>query len=414
MKELIKLGKTLWETPEPGYLEWKTNEILNEAFQNLGFQVAPFPGMPGFSASYPFKKPADGVSWTPGDPGTVSENSPEAGPKIALIADMDALPNPSAGGGGYIHSCGHHQQMTVLYGAARLLLEEDPVLASRILFIAVPAEEFIDFEKRELVIREGRVEKYSGKQELLRRGFFDSLDCVIATHSSGSPKGRFMNSVVRMNGFERLNFIFTGRSSHAGASPHLGLNAQNSAALFLQACAFLRETFQEEHHLRIHPVLRLSPNQSVNLIPDKAFVETYVRSSDSDALKATVEKLSLAASGVAQALGCRVERELTEGYKPFQVDPGLHYLAEKVCRETNFTFLEEAHSSASSDMGDLSQIKPSVIIGLPGSNGLFHNPDFRILDEEEAYIESSRFMAAYLKEVLRGGVVEGRFLPAEE
>ena len=209
-----------------------------------------------------------------------------------------------------------------------------------------------------------------------------------------------------MNGFDHVSFTFTGRASHAGAHPHKGKNAQNCASLFLQACAFLRETFDEADHVRIHPILRLPPDQSVNLIPEKAFVETYGRGVTADAVRGTTDKLAAAARGCGTALGIDVNVTVTPGYRPFHVDPALHGLVRSTAEEMGLRFVQEDFSAASSDMGDISELVPSVIIGLPGSNGMFHNRGFSVIDETAGYLLSSRFTARYL-EKLAAAMTEG-------
>ena len=203
-----------------------------------------------------------------------------------------------------------------------------------------------------------------------------------------------------MAGFEVMQFSFKGKASHAGAAPHLGINAQNAASLFLQACAFLREGFDEDKHIRIHPILKLDKNQSVNLIPEHVLVETYVRASDTDAVENVVKQLSEAASGCAGAIGARVDISVHQGYAPFKADLTLHRLIKETADDLDIEFIEEQYSSASSDVGNISQIKPTVMLGLPGVNGKFHNPDFRVTDEEAAYVFPSEFLVRYLKRVV--------------
>jgi metal-dependent amidase/aminoacylase/carboxypeptidase family protein len=244
------------------------------------------------------------------------------------------------------------------------------------------------------------VRRLSGKQELIERGFFEGLRRVVATHSAHLPGPACVNSVLAMNGFDVLAFSFRGKSSHAGAAPHLGKNAQNAASLFLQACAFLREGFDEEKHIRIHPVLRLRPDQPVNLVPDAAFVETYARGIDPESVAETVRRLSAAAEGCAAALGTTVETSLVSGYAPFAVDRGLHEALRQTAAARGLQFVEDRFSAASSDMGDVSRILPSIIVGLPGSNGLLHQADFTVTDEQAAYTASSETLAAFLAKVL--------------
>ncbi|MBI9101175.1 MAG: M20/M25/M40 family metallo-hydrolase [Spirochaetales bacterium] len=378
--DVCELGDALWNTPEPGFREVETHRILSEAFRDDGFTVHEFGEFPGFIA---------GTSETP-------ENS-----RLLLIADMDALPNPEAADGSYIHSCGHHMQMAVLYGAASALKKKNFPALDQIGFLAVPAEEFIDFDIRNKLKNEGKIEFLSGKLELLNRGFFDKAEYVVSTHAAGVKSPKYINSVLNMSGFKIMNFKFHGRATHAGATPHLGHNAQNSGALFLQACAFLRETFNEAAHIRIHPIMKLLPDQSVNLIPASAIVETYVRAASLEEVNTTVDKLRAAAEGCASSLGCTVEIQTEAGYLPFKADLNLHELARKTAKKMGVDFTEEDFSAASSDVGDISAIKPTIMLGLPGANGMFHNPGFRITDREIAYRFSSEYTAEYLENIFR-------------
>jgi amidohydrolase len=379
MEDLVALGRELQSTAEPGFFEFRTHALLSARFREAGFTVEEFPGMPGFSAT------ADGRL---------------SGKSLALIADMDGLPS---GGGGYAHLCGHHQQMAALLGTALRLREASPALLSRTAFLAVPAEEYVELERREELRSRGGVERLSGKQELIRRGAFRGFRWVISTHSSGITGPRAAGSVLAMNGFDVLRFAFRGRAAHAGSAPHLGRNAQNAACLFLQACAFLRETFPEDRHIRIHPVMRLKPDQAVNLIPDAAFVESYARALDDAAVEETAGKLAAAAGACGAALGVEVDTERLPGYAAFHADPALSDALRASAAETGAAFVEEGFSAASSDMGDVSRVVPSVMVGLPGSNGLLHNPEFRITDEEAAYRFPAEILAVLVRRVLTGG-----------
>jgi metal-dependent amidase/aminoacylase/carboxypeptidase family protein len=312
---------------------------------------------------------------------------------------MDGL--PTGPGGSYRHSCGHHLQLTALYGTARHLRDSAPGVLSRVAFIATPAEEYLDFDRRETLRHQGRIRHFSGKQELIARGVFKPFRWIVATHAAVLESDRMVSSVLRMNGFEVLRFRFQGTSAHAGAHPHLGKNAQNAASLFLQACAFLREEFPEERHIRIHPVMRLKQDQAVNFIPDLAMVESYVRAVDPRTVGEVAEKLCGAAEGCAKAIGLKVATERIPGYQPFAADRRLHDLLRSCAAEQEVGFLEEEFSAASSDVGDVSQIKPAIIVGLPGTNGRFHSPEFRVADEQAAYVFPSEFLSRYLERVAR-------------
>ncbi len=374
MNDIITTGRKLWELAEPGFFENSTHSFLSGLFADLGFSIKTFDGIPGFVASLP-----------------------GATPRIALIADMDALPIPGDEDGRYIHSCGHHMQMTNLYGAAGILKDAGSPALANIAFIAAPAEEYIDFDRREPFRASGTISHLSGKQELLHRGIFKNLEMVVSTHGAGFPEKRYISSVHRMSGFDVLKFTFHGKASHAGGAAHLGVNAQNAGALFLQACAFLRETFPRDEHIVIHPVMKLQDGQSVNIIPDAAFIETYVRGASPEAIATTTAKLKAAAEGSARAIGATVDVEVISGYAPFVVGEKMHDVLKDVVEEMGELFIDEAYGVASSDMGDVSQAVPSIMLGLPGANGLFHNPGFQITDEDAAFVLPSKIVARYLE-----------------
>ena len=378
MEDFISLGRELANVAEPGFFEHQTHDILAAHFRRRGFTVQEFAGMPGFAAT------AGGrVGGTP----------------VAVIADMDGLPAPGDTPA-YAHLCGHHQQMTAMFAAACSLQDRADHLLDRVVFIAAPAEEYVELDRREKLRSAGAIRWLSGKQELNERGIFTGVRAVLATHSAALENPRSVNSIVAMNGFEELRFAFRGSSAHAGATPHLGRNAQNAACLFLQACAFLRESFDEEKHIRIHPILRLKPGQAINIVPDTAFVETYARAADVPAIEETIRRLTAASTGCAGAIGVELAVQRLRGYAPFHVDPGLHEELRQTARRLGIAFLEDTFSAASSDMGDLSLLLPSIIVGLPGTNGHLHQSDFRIVDETPAYVFPGEVLAELVTGIL--------------
>ncbi len=373
----VDLGCRLWATAEGGYREWKTQELLKDVFEAEGYVVDEFDGIPGFVASL---RP----DWRACD--------------VAMISDMDALPLP---GGEYRHMCGHHQQMTALVTTAREVREDDRSKAERIAFAAFPAEEYVELDGREELRWEGKIQHLSGKIEMLSRGLFDAFRAVIATHSASLPGRAVVSSVLQMNGFDELRVRFAGEAAHAGAHPHRGRNAQNAASLFLQACAFLRETFPDDEHVRIHPVLRLPPDQPVSFVPDDVSAETYVRAATPDAVDRVAKQLESAAHGCGSALGVDITVERRPGYKPLATDRRLHEIARATAERLGVQFEEEGFSAASTDVGDISQVIPAIIIGLPGTNAQFHHPAFSVVDEHLAFEFPPTFLADYLFTVLK-------------
>ena len=62
-------------------------------------------------------------------------------------------------------------------------------------------------------------------------------------------------------------------AAHAGGSPHNGVNALKAATLALQAIDASRETFKDDDHIRVHPIITKG-GELVNVIPADVHIET--------------------------------------------------------------------------------------------------------------------------------------------
>ncbi len=209
---------------------------------------------------------------------------------------------------GVAHACGHHAQMAVMAGAA--IAFSDPEIRREIsgslTFLAVPAEEYIDADKR-TVLREQGIRFGSGKSEMIRTGVFDRTDLVMTTHVHmvdvkedfylGNPacngfNAERMTTHVHMvdvkedfylgnpacNGFNAERVTVRGKAAHAAIDPWNGVNALSITSSAIQMMGLMRETFREEDHVRLHNVIRKA-GDVVNSVPDEAVVETKIRAS---------------------------------------------------------------------------------------------------------------------------------------
>ena len=183
-------------------------------------------------------------------------------------------------------------------------------------FLAVPAEEYIDAEKRARFRKEGVGFPASGKSELIRTGIFEDTDIVMTTHVHMVPvKEDFYLGNPASNGFSAEKVIVRGKSSHAAIAPWEGVNALSIANSALGMIGLMRETFREEYHVRLHNVIRKA-GDVINNVPDEAIIETKVRAASLPAIEAVQEKIHRAYDGAAYAFGGKIERELLQGYMP--------------------------------------------------------------------------------------------------
>ena len=156
-------------------------------------------------------------------------------------------------------------------------------LTGRVVFFAVPAEEYGDIAWRVEQARAGRLEFLGGKPELLRLGHFDDVDLAMMIHTTSRPEDGQAGVPESNNGCLVKTVRYVGRAAHAGGAPHMGINALYAAQIGLAAINAIRETFRDEDTIRVHPIITHGGSQ-VNVIPADVRIETYVRGRTVDAI----------------------------------------------------------------------------------------------------------------------------------
>ena len=381
---IISLGRRLFDNPELGYKEFTTRELLLDYIKEIeltGFEAY---AVTGFKA-------------------TIGKGKPH----IALLFDMDGLPTKghrlASNEDLAAHSCGHNAQMALMSAAFKVIAESGLLqeVGGTVSLIAAPAEEFVDFEYRKNLIKERKIKTFSGKQNMLSAGAFDDIDLVIGSHGNGLP-GAVIETGTASNGFVAKTAIFKGVSAHSGAYPHLGRNALNAAILAIQAVGLLRETFQDDHHIRFHPVIK-EGGDAVNTVPHRVKVETYVRGSTVESIRDANERINNAFIHSALAMGCECEIEDIPGYLPSNYFEGLDTYFHKRALEyvDENDLLTGGRTFASDDIADVSNLKPVLHFGFSGFGGSYHGADFHILDEEKAYVEPAKLVALTVADILK-------------
>ncbi len=364
--QLYELGDELFAHPQLGYKEFINKKILTDYFKANGLEVEEL----GFRTAF-----------------KVSIGS--GGPRIGLIAELDAIPtlgHPFASKeDNAAHSCGHSTQCAIM--AYALVHLKDLIKNGTVTLYFTPAEEFTDTAFRKELIRKGEINYIGGKVNMLTAGQFDEEDLFIHLHTMGEGPYHFsLNSSLA--GFIYKEITFKGKATHAAMAPDKGINALNAFVLFDNAINMLRETFKEEDYIRLHGILSTG-GQTVNSIPEKTVYECYVRATSEEALKQTAAKVDNAAKHCAKAIGASATIKSTPGYLPMRQD---HMISDVVRRYMlKYCKPEEIHeneiSMAAGDMGDLSLFKPAIQFGYSGFSGNCHGRDLCISDKRRAYYE---------------------------
>jgi len=380
--------KYIWENPETGYREWKTHKYMAQVFESLGYDLNLAGNIPGFTAVADTGRP---------------------GPTVAVFGEMDALIVPehpeSDPQTGAVHSCGHCAQAAALIGIAAALKEPGALdgMCGKVVLVAVPAEEMIEIEYRSGLRKEGLIKYLGGKPEFLYRGLLDGVDLSFMVHTAdGAPHTVFCNG--GSNGLLAKTVSFGGVSAHAGGAPHRGINALYAANLALNAINALRETFKDNEHIRVHPIIT-NGGGSVNAIPDAVVLESYVRGATMDAVAKVNEKVNRAIAASAAAMGAKAHVTDIPGYWPRlnKADFADVFVQAGESCGVKVTYNGQSWSTASSDMGDISSIMPALHPHVSGATGTSHGTDYFITDVESACVDSAKIQYAVLRILLENG-----------
>jgi len=389
-EEIIGLGQRIRSHPELGFKEVKTARLVADTLGGLGLG------------------PKEGLALT----GVRADAAGRGGdgPTFAIMGELDALvvaghpeADPTTGAA---HACGHNAQIAGLLGAAMGLVDAKAFdhLAGRLVFFAVPAEEYGDIEWRVAQARAGRLEFLGGKPELLRLGHFDDVDLAMMIHTTPRTEDGKAGVPESNNGCLVKTVRYIGKAAHAGGAPHMGINALYAAQIGLAAINAVRETFRDEDTIRVHPIITHGGSQ-VNVIPGEVRIETYVRGRTVEAILEAERKVDRAFRAGALALGAKVEIETLPGYMPMRCDQTMagyfHETMKTLVGDENYRRI--GHRTGSTDMGDLSQIMPILHPYMGGARGTGHAADFQVVDPQLAYIGPAKALAAMAIDMLADG-----------
>lgn len=391
--QIIAFAEDIAAHPEPGYEEFCTAGKTAEVLKNLGYKVTEHLARTGVKGTKSIKE----------------------GPSLTVIGELDAIgchSHPNANPvTGVAHACGHHAQMAAMIGCAIAMADPDvqKCLAGTVNFLAVPAEEYIDADKRARLKKEG-IEFCCGKSEMIRTGVFDDTDIALTTHVHMVPvEEDFYLGNPACNGYSAERVTVRGKAAHGAIDPWNGVNALSITTSAIQMMGLMRETFREEDHVRLHNVIRKA-GDVINSVPDEAIVETKVRAASLDKICEITDMVNRAYAGSAYAFGGKIEMEKLQGYMPIiprAADNTLIEAADDL--GLNYRTVQKGDfNNACTDVGDLSHFVPVVNFTFKGFEGKLHGADFKITDPEKAYILPAKLLALTVYKLLKNGGQEAK------
>lgn len=364
--ELIDLSLRIHANPEIAFEEHKSTEALATYLGENGFAVER--GICEIATAF-----------------RASIGSGE--PRVAIIAEYDALP-------GVGHGCGHNIIGTASCAAAIAL---KPLLAEMdgtVMVIGTPAEEAA-----------------GGKVYMAARGAFEGLDCAMMVH----PGNRDTAVAFALACLE-LDVEFEGKPAHAAARPEAGLNALDAMVAAFVNIGLLRQQLRDS--ARVHGIIT-DGGQAVNVIPHHTAAKLLIRSEDDAYMDEVLKPKVLACfQGAAAATGCELKHRWGEEsrYKAMRTNRALAeaYSANVESLGRKVVGQESRRSMGSTDMGNVSTLVPAIhpSIAIAPQDVPVHTVEFREFAASDSghqgLVDSAKALAMTAIDVLVDGELRKR------
>lgn len=346
------VSKYIGQNPELGHEEFKACKALTDVLKEQGFtvEIGTCDLPTAFTAVYDSQKP---------------------GPSIGFMAEYDALPDLG-------HACGHNLIGTMSIAAGIGLSKAVAETGGKIYVYGTPAEE-----------------TRGGKVTMAEQGIFNHLDVAMMVHPyyCHQKSGRSL-------AMDAIQFEFFGKSAHAAAAPHEGINALDGVLQTFNSINALRQHVKPD--VRIHGVIT-EGGKAANVVPDYAVAQFYVRASTRAYVDEVTDKVKACANGAALATGTKLKISNYEfSYDDMQTNQTLSdvYTSNLISlgvSEQSIT--EDQGDHGSLDMGNVSQVVPAIhpYIQICDDYFVCHTHEFReaALSEQgrEAMILGAQTMA---------------------
>ncbi|MEU0412982.1 M20 family metallopeptidase [Streptomyces griseorubiginosus] len=326
--QVLALSHSLHAEPELAYEEHRSAKKIADLMEGAGFDVER--GVCGLPTAFTAAAGAGDLV-------------------IGICAEYDALP-------GIGHACGHNVNGAASVAAALALAEVADDLGIGVRLLGTPAEE-----------------SGGGKADMLRAGAFDDIAAAMMVHAAPSDAIGMTSLAI-----SSWKVTYTGRTAHAAAMPHHGINAADAMMIAQVAISAHRQQMQPGG---IVSGVVTSGGEAANVIPGRVTAEYDCRAETMEELRDLQIRVRACFEAGALATGAELALDTVgNDYADLQQDlemSGLYRDAAEVLGR-QVPARDPSLRGGSTDMGNVSRILPSIhpMIGYDCGQAVMHNPEF--------------------------------------
>lgn len=284
-KDLISLRRDFHMNPEIGFDVHRTAEIVAKELEKYGIAVKRNVGKTGVVGDLVV---------------------PNAKKRIALRADMDALPIQELNTVPYkslipmqAHLCGHDAHTAMLLGAARILSSIRNEIDANVRFIFQPSEEVWP----------------GGAPGMIQDGVLDGVDEIYGQHvwptlSVGKYGVCPGPAMAQPDGFD---IVITGKGGHA-AAPHAAIDPIVVASHVIQSLQSIVSRNVNPNDSAVLTITQIHAGSSYNVIPESCHFAGTVRTYDKNVQKMIRRRIEEIVDAITRSHGAVGEIKYYEGY----------------------------------------------------------------------------------------------------
>ncbi|MFJ2718063.1 M20 family metallopeptidase [Streptomyces sp. NPDC087437] len=268
---------------------------------------------------------------------------------IGICAEYDALP-------GIGHACGHNVNGAAAVTAALALASVADDIGVTVKLLGTPAEEY-----------------GGGKADMLREGAFDDVAAAMMAHAA--PTDAIGMTSLAISSWK---VAYTGRTAHAAAMPHRGVNAADAMMIAQVAISAYRQQMTPG---AVVSGIVTSGGEASNVIPGRTTADYDCRAETIEELRELQARVRACFEAGALATGAELALETVgNDYADLRQDLDMCALYREAAGDLGRTVppRDPRLRGGSTDMGNVSQTVPSIhpMIGYDCGDAIMHNPDF--------------------------------------